>query len=155
MLDRGEKAKFKENAHQLDGSSLQMAIRQRVKLTPQSDLVQQALATGHMLDEAKLKEKYGSKPDELTAVFKNAVSIACPTTKITLWADPDFASEWLMRQCYSGESAAKKQKTEKAPPTDSEETTLTPEKAPPIETTLTPLDRFINPGCSSRRPGYL
>ena len=59
----------------------------------------------------------------------------CPVRECKLWADPDFVTEWQMTQSdeteevvsfetNSTESAAKKQKTEKAPPTEGEEKTL-------------------------------
>ena len=112
-----------------------MAIQQRFKQTSRSEVLQRALAKGHMEDEADLKEKYSSKPEQLKAIFKNGITFDCPIRECKLWADPDFVTEGQMTQsdeteevvsfeANSTESAAKKQKTEKGPPPEGEEKTL-------------------------------
>ena len=64
--------------HDKLGSHLKMAIRQQVKITRKSQMVQRAIAKGHMKDEADLTEKYGKKPEQLAAIFANANSFTCP-----------------------------------------------------------------------------
>ena len=113
-----EKINFRRNHWWVYGSSLIQAIK---LLTKNSDLVGRALATSHIMDEAELEEK--SKAKLIEELLKERENI---------------------QLIDSMESAVKKQKTKEAPPTDSEETTLTPEKAPPTDsegTTLTPLER--------------
>ena len=92
---------------------------------------QRAIASGHMKDEADLREKYGHKPDQLAAIFANADSFTCPIRGCKMWADPDFVTEWNFQQSEEkdetltlatddSERAAKRQKTEqteKLPPT--------------------------------------
>ena len=70
MIGKEEKAKFKKRHVFDNASSLIMAIRQRVKHRQRRELLQRAFATGHMLDEAELKEKYASKPDQLKNIFE-------------------------------------------------------------------------------------
>ena len=70
MLDKEEKAKIRnKHLQRYYGSSLIMAIRQRVKHRQRRELLQRAFATCHMLDGAELKEKYASKPDQLKKIF--------------------------------------------------------------------------------------
>ena len=84
---------------------------------------QRALASGHMKDEADLREKYGHKPDQLAAIFANAYSFTCPIRGCKMWADPDFHTEWNFQQSEEkdetltlatddSERAAKRQKEE-------------------------------------------
>ena len=130
-----KKAKFKTDNHTKMGEHLKMAIIQRVKNTHRSEILQRALAKGHMKDESDLKEKYASKPEQLAAIFKNGITFDCPIRECKLWADPDFVTEWQFTQsdeteetttfeASSSESAKKKQKTETAPPQEGEERQL-------------------------------
>ena len=51
-----------------------MAIQNRVKITRRDELIQRAIAKGHMKDEVDLTAKYRLKPEQLAAIFKNAYS---------------------------------------------------------------------------------
>ena len=130
-LSRAEKDNFKQLHHAKLGDHLKMAIRQQVNIRRRSEMQQRAIASGHMKDEADLREKYGHKPDQLAAIFANADSFTCPIRGCKMWADPDFITEWNFQQSEEkdetltlatddSERAAKRQKTEqteKLPPT--------------------------------------
>ena len=122
-----EKIKFRKENHKKLGKDLKMAIQRRFKQTSRSEVLQRALQKGHMKDATDLKEKYANKPGQLKAIFKNGITFECPIRECTLWADPDFVTEWQFTESdeteevvsfetNSTESTAKKQKTEKAPP---------------------------------------
>ena len=69
-LSPEDKAKFMKEHQTKFGEHLKMAIQQRVKVVKKEEILQTALGKGHMLDEADLKTKYASKPDQLTAILK-------------------------------------------------------------------------------------
>ena len=132
-LSEEAKVKFKLEHHDKLGNDLKMAIRQQVQITRRTQVIQSALAKGHMKDEADLTEKYSKKPEQLAAIFKNAHSFTCPVRCCKLWADPDFCTEWNFTMTENTEQLikletsdtakpAKRQKTERAPPIEGPET---------------------------------
>ena len=50
------------------GNHLKMAITQHVNISKKEEILQRALAKGHMIDETDLNKKYGEKPDQLAAI---------------------------------------------------------------------------------------
>ena len=99
MLNKKEKDNFKIiHCGLIHVPSLVMAIKRLVALKYHSDILQ-AITAGRLLDEVGLTEKYASKPDQLKAIFKNAIRVVCPLRDVTLWCDPGLAdTQWLMTQ---------------------------------------------------------
>ena len=114
---------------------MKMAIRQQITITKRTQLIQSAMAKGHMKDEADITEKYSKKPEQLAAIFKNAYSFTCPIRQCKFWADPDFVTEWnftmtenteqlLNLETNDSAKPTKRQKTEQAPPVEGDEKVL-------------------------------
>ena len=109
-----------------------MAIHNLVKVTRKTEILNKAVAKGHMKDEHDLKVKYGKKPEQLNAILANSHNFTCPVRNCKLWADPDFITEWNMSQLEDTQETitfqtddhkkpTKKQKTERAPPVAGDE----------------------------------
>ena len=56
------------------GPHLKMAIYNLVKVTRKTEILNKAVARGHMKDEHDLKVKYGKKPEQLKAILENSNS---------------------------------------------------------------------------------
>ena len=83
-LTDDEKIKFRKESHKKLGEDLKMAIQRRAKQTSRSEVLQRALAKGHVKDEADLKAKYSNKPEQLKAIFKNGITFDCPIRECKL-----------------------------------------------------------------------
>ena len=77
-LSEEDKAKFKKDHHSALGDHLKMAIVNRVNVIRKTEVINKAVAKGHMKDKHDLTEKYGKKPEQLSAIFANAHSFTCP-----------------------------------------------------------------------------
>ena len=86
-----------------------------------------------MKDKDKLSVQYVDNPDKVAAIIKHAYSFYCPIRKCRLWADPKISiSTPMIRSSKNKEQilnldtndsakGTKRQKTEQAPPVESDE----------------------------------
>ena len=85
-----------------------------------------------MRDADELRVKYLDNPDKVTAIFKHGYSFYCPIRNCMLWADPDDVGDWNFTMTENKEQilnldtndsakGTKRQKTEQAPPVESDE----------------------------------
>ena len=134
-LSAEDKEKFKRANHSTLGPALKMAIHNLVKVTRKTEILNKAVAKGHMKDEHDLKVKYGKKPEQLKAILAKSHSFECPVRNCKLYADPDFITEWNMSQLEDTQETItfqtddvrkeiKKQRTEPAPPVPGDEKAL-------------------------------
>ena len=134
-LSAEDKEKFKRANHSTLGPHLKMAIYNLVKVTRKTEILNKAVAKGHMKDEHDLKVKYGRKPEQLNAILAKSYNFTCPVRNCKLWADPDFITEWNLSHLEDTQETItfktddlrkeiKKQKTEPAPPVPGDEKAL-------------------------------
>ena len=81
-----------------------------------------------MRDEDELRVTYAKNPDKVTAIFKQAYSFYCPIRKCMLWDDPGIHWNYTKGKRPKGNldtndsaKGTKRQKTEQAPPVESDE----------------------------------
>ena len=129
-LLRADRRKFGRLHKDKSTAQLTEAIRHHVTIRRGTQSMQSHM---DMRDEDELRVKYVDNPDKVAAIIKHAYSFYCPIRKCRLWADPENSiSTPMIRPSINKEqilnldtnnsaNGTKRQKTEQAPPVESDE----------------------------------